>query len=450
MKTIFITVCESLVARNLLRGPFWKFMTVPGHRIVLLVSADKEEAYRKEFGGERVLVEAMPRIRPGSLERIISFWARNGLHTGTVTFNQMRAYHRRPDLILLLIKRFVWLVGGIRPLVWLLRRFELSIPPHPGLRELYEKYHPDLVFASVSIDTDVDVPVLREAKRRGIRTVGGFRGWDNLTSHGILRVVPDYILLQDEYLKVVGREHHFLPENTIEITGFPANDWYFRTELRESREQFFARLGIDPQKRLVLFGAMGDYLFPDEGDLADVFEELIESGKLPSDVVVVYRAHPKYRSPLAKVKTMQHVIPDSATEYGAEGPASDEMRQQEMAHLINSIIHSDVVTTSGSTIALDAVAFDKPTVSICFEKKKLPYWLSAARFRDAYTHYEAMMATGGVARADTPEALADAINEYLAHPEKDAERRTETRRLFLEPNDGHAGERIAKAVLAKI
>ena len=44
---------------------------------------------------------------------------------------------------------------------------------------LYDKYSPDLVFSTIVINDAFDVPILREAKKRNIRTVGAIRSWDS-------------------------------------------------------------------------------------------------------------------------------------------------------------------------------------------------------------------------------------------------------------------------------
>jgi len=114
----------------------------------------------------------------------------------------------------------------------------------------------------------------------------------------------------------------------------------------------------------VLYGAMGDFLFPNEGGIADVFERLVDDGAFVEPIQVVYRAHPRFQSPLEKMKRMHHVIPDRGATYFGDKLAGFEMEDADERHLINSLYHADVVVTAGSTFAMDAAVFDKPIVCV--------------------------------------------------------------------------------------
>ncbi len=447
-KTIFITVPEASAARNVLRGSFWNYINAERNfRIVLVTASLKKEQYAKEFFGKDITVEELPYVAPGFLEKALAFISRNAFQTGTTTFNQMRQRHDGGSFLALMFKRFLWhAFGRSKTIQVLVRRIELMRKQLPTVRALFDRYGPDLLFSTVAIHPEIDVAMLREAKRRKIPTIAMLRGWDNFTSHGFLRVVPDRMLLQNEYLKRMGMTYHFLMPEMFEVVGFPQNDWYFRNEWILPRDAFLQKLGIDPKKRMILFGAMGDFLFPKEGEIADVFEALVESKKIPQDLVMVFRAHPAFQSPLERMKSFRHVIPDRNAVYLSSQVDSWEMGEEEMKHLVNSIVHSEMVITSGSTMALDAVALGKPALSAAFEKTRVNYWISARRFRHHYTHYEAMMATGGVRAADSEGALAEAINAYLENPRKDADGRTCLIKEFLAPYEGDSGKRIADAV----
>ena len=445
MKTIFITVAEATPACNILRGTFLRtFAPDKKIKIVLVTTREKLDAYAKEFSGEFIVVEAISQIEATISDRILAFISRNALRTGTTQFNQMRQYHDGGSFLALLIKRTISIVfGRSHTLQSIIRKIELKRKASWEVSALYEKYQPTGVFSTVSINAEVDVPVLREAKRRQILTVGMLRGWDNFTTHGFLRVVPDRMMVQNQYLKEMGMKYQFLDSVILEVVGFPQNDWYFRKEWIQPREQFLKNWGLDPKKRVILFGAMGDFLFPKEGEIAEVFEELVNAGQLPGDVVMVFRAHPAFASPLERMKTMKYVVPDRNAVYASSLVSSWEMGEGEMAYLLNSIIHSDMVVTAGSTMALDGIALGKPVIMTAFEKTPTPYWVSAKRFLHHYTHYEALLKTGGMRLAQNPEEFATAITQYMHDPKLDLAGREMAKDLFLAPFDGYSGVRIA-------
>lgn len=191
---------------------------------------------------------------------------------------------------------------------------------------------------------------------------------------------------------------------------------------------------------------MGDFMNPYEEDVAETFEKLMQTGKIRTPSVMIFRAHPSFTSPLKKIETMRHVVPD-ITQGGHKFAVGDPKTDfEDMRHLINSLYHSDVVVAV-SSIGLEAIVFDKPTISLVLEHPGVRYWFSALRFRDSFYHWREMMKCGGIRMADTSEEFIDAINLYLENPRLDAEGRACVRERFVEPYDGKATERLTQVIL---
>jgi len=90
---------------------------------------------------------------------------------------------------------FLWLLsklGHIKLYRKLLRWADFHFMPKKFYKEYFEKYKPDLIFAS-DVFSAPDVNLLREARARGIFTIGMVRSWDNVTSKGMNRVIPAVI-----------------------------------------------------------------------------------------------------------------------------------------------------------------------------------------------------------------------------------------------------------------
>lgn len=457
--TIFVTISESFTARNIFATPFWTSFKKdnPNLRIVLLVPAEKKDHYEKSFGGDGVIVASLdPRFRSRT-SRIITSLMRSAINSHTNLWSKMRAYQRGDStLATTVFKRLHTAIFGNSKLYKnFLRYLLLQMTPAKELAELYDKYQPQLLFASSMTQFDFEVPIALEARRRGIRIIGMVRSWDNLSSHGLLRVVPDRFILQNEFLKKMAIENQAInpAKVPLDVIGLPHYDHYRDpASLLESRQSFFERLGLDPAKKLILYGAMGDFLFPHEGEVADVLEELMESKKIKGNFQVIFRAHPKFQSPFERMKDMKHVKPDRKATYLTKDLKSVEIEEEDEKHLINSIHHSDLIIAGASTIALDSCLFDKPVICVGFDGKreKVPYWLSVGRFYDTYTHFEAFMATGAVQLAKDPDELARLANEYLANPSLDSEKRKKAIELLASPFDGKAGKRLQEILTEEV
>ncbi len=447
MKTLFITVSESSVANNLLRGDFFRLLRDANNlRVILIAPESAVASYTQEFGRERVFVLSMPSARRGLREKINNFLARNVLRTRMVHLLQMRQFLDDKKRFSYALKRvFAAVFGRSRVFQAIVRMHERTLPTDSRVRALFSEYTPDLVFATVANYIDMDVPLLREAQKRGIATIGMMRGWDAFPAHGFLRVIPNILLLQNEYMRTTGRKYQFIPEARMRVIGTPAFDWHFRKDLLKSREEFCKDIGIDPAKKIILFGAMEYYWYPRDADIARIFDDVVASGKISKDAVMLFRPHPGYEGPIERVSALLHVIPDMASFTRVQGD-NVQMREKQMSHFINSLFHSSIVVSVASTIALDGIGFGKPAISIAFEEAPHPYWESINRFHTHDTHFMDAFKTGAIARVRSREEFARCINRYLSNPDEDGRARDLLRRDFLEPYDGKTGERIYKEI----
>jgi len=451
MKTIFITIGEALAARNILRTDFWPEFKEQSSdtKIVIIAPPEKKDYYQEKFGEENIVVESYTPAQLVKYEKLLVFLARNGIDTHTNLWEKMSDFERQggSKKLLIIKKVLAKILGHVSLLKTVIRTLYGRIPSDQKIVQLFDTYKPDMVFSTILINM-LDDHIVREAKRRGIKTVAMVRSWDNLTSHGLLRLVPDVFLLQNKFLFDMAIKHQSIPRKKMRIVGIPHYDLYHYESLLESREEFFNRMGLDLDKKLLLYGAMGDFLFPHEGEIATVLENIINEGKIEEPVQVVFRAHPAFTSPLERMQGMRHVKPDRGAKYFGDNLTSWEMEIEDTKHLINSIYHADIMITGGSTMAIDAAALDKPIICVGFDgaAKDVPYWLSVKRFYDTYTHFEILMDTAGVDLVNTPDELADAINVYIKNSDLKREGRRDIIKLFAEPFDGKAGKRLAEEV----
>ena len=447
-KTIFITVAETSVLRNLLRTDFWDELIGAGVRIVLVTTPAVEPVVR-EFAQGKVIVAVLPALPVFLKEKIIAFLARNGFMSSTQVIMQRRTKAAGESRVPLWLKHLLMRsIGSVPMLRALVRRADLSIEASGDVAALFARYAPSLVFGTVLTDAALDVPLLREAKRRKIQTVGMVRGWDNLTTYGLLRILPDIFFAQNDFLAEKVVSLHGMPKDKVVIVGTPFFDLYRRADLLVPREVYCTQVGIDPSDRIVLYGAIGDYLFPHEGELADVFESLVTSGALSQNTQVIFRAHPAFSSPLEYMHGLAHVQPDRNATYTDSVLQHWDMTTANTVHLINSIYHADVVVTAGSTLMIEAALLDKSIVSVAFDgRSKVPYWFSIARFHDRAVHIVDLLKTGGVRVAHSEHELAEWIRGYLDTPGLDAEGRVRLVARFAGPNIGEAGRRMGELVV---
>ncbi len=451
-KKILVTVGEDIIARNVLFTDFLPALLAGTE--VIIATLPKRVAYMKEAVPEATIV-SFERTPPRFLEKVVSAL----LHKAVVTeVTRWYTWHwvTRGDKSYLygIFERFVHLtLGKMRflhgPLVALFER----VSRDEGAHTLLAQVAPDAVLALSLTHFHFDIPLAIAAKQKNIRLIGMVRSWDNLVTHGTIRVIPDIFIFQNEYIRQTARDYQPLPERLLsgEPVGLPHYDSAARDELL-SREETFAHFGLDLKKKLILYGAMGDS-FRFEAGMLPMFDELARAGAFPADAQFFYRPHPT--TSILGRKELQpptHVIVDKTTGFvGERSPAVDREGGQ-ARRLFSLIAHADVVLATGSTFVLDAAALNRPTILLDFDPPgfDVPYWVSVKRVFDHFTHFMEYVKTNASPMAHTPEEIPKAVADALTHPGKYAEGRKRAVELFLAPLDGKAGCRLADRVLSEL
>ncbi|MFZ2887243.1 MAG: hypothetical protein WA021_05485 [Minisyncoccia bacterium] len=437
-KTIAIAAAEDFFARNIFVTDFWQTFTKANAdaEIVLIVAPDKKERFSQLCAGNNISVETFAPARQSRLEQLVLTMARSGIRSHTNLWSKMHAYQEgSAGFLSTTLKRLhAFLFGGSVLYKQFLRHCILSFTDSSAAA-LFEKIHPDVLISLSVTNFDFDVPLLREAKRRSIRTVGMTRSWDSLSSHGLMRVPPDILAVQNIFLKEMAEQYQAIDvaKNPVHVVGIPNYD-DLDTAAVESREVFCARHGLDPNKKLVLLCGMGEFFFKREGDFVDIFEQLIENGSIKGPVQVLFSPNPRFKSPLERTKGKKHVHAVQA-----------ELRHSQ--DLVTLLHHVDVAAMGASTIAIDASLVGTPFVCLGFDgtakRGEVPYWLSVERLYDTYTHFEDLIATGDVSVVKNSDELVQKINRAIGDRSLGADGRKKIVARFVEPLGG-AGKRLAE------
>jgi hypothetical protein len=453
MKTLFILISKDIIRRNILDTKFWPKVRSdnPDTRFVLVVEDDKVDFFNERYGTEKVLARGLKRFRRGYLWNLAKFGVRTSLTSHSAKRYRMQAYELgEAALVSTLIKIFIY--NFLAPWLWykkLARWFLMKTMKAPQIKRLFNEEKPNLVFAPSMIDNDFDIPVSAEAKRRGIRVVGMVRSWDNLTSHSLLGTIPDRMLHQNQYIKKIAtgklQEISEKKHGPMNVIGLPHYDSYKDLDKYiMPKEEYFKEKGLDPNKKLIFVA--GSQLYRSGYILPKVFDKLIEDGDIKESSQVLFRPHPKPMFPMEKyeLEKTKNIILDTGSQ--------SKVRFSDIANFINALYYSDVVIGVSSTIVIDSAVFNKPCVDINFDdpEAKIGYWASVNRLFDTEDHYERVVELRDNRIAKSPAEIAKYVNEYLADSSLDKEGRKAILDEFVEPFDGHAGERLADIVTEEI
>ena len=124
---------------------------------------------------------------------------------------------------------------------------------------------PDIVLVSPLVDLASPLlEYLKAARRLGIRTGICVASWDNLTSKGLLRFVPERVFVWNETQRREAVELHGIPADRIVATGAARFDGWFARRPSSSREQFIRKVGLDPDRPFLLYLCSSRFIAPDE------------------------------------------------------------------------------------------------------------------------------------------------------------------------------------------
>ncbi|HEY4517679.1 MAG TPA: CDP-glycerol glycerophosphotransferase family protein [Candidatus Paceibacterota bacterium] len=456
-KTIFISVSAPHIMRSMLilPGSVLERLISSGVLVVLLVPKETHQKMQEDFEGENVLVEPIEvelRVKKFS-KKLYNFFATYLIFTEGA---RLFAWHG--------IRLDKPVAGGKRgrllfPLKWLIansfgkwRWFKLALMPRIGLliyrerphRELFERYHPDLVYLPDVLSIQ-DVSVLREAKRQNIQTLGMPGSWDHLPK----RFEPfhvDELLVWAEPFKKEAVELQGYVEGDVSIVGIPQYDLFARTEYLLSREEFFKMFELDPARKIIALFSSGFYM-PDDGDIADIIMSEMKEGKSLSEAQLFIRPYPAMPDEHKKFDVFadkprvyldwvapQKVFPHKGNRWY---PSTDGL-----IHLMNLMYHADVIISTYSSVNVEASAFLKPIININFDGYQIrPFSQSIKRFKHL-SHYKHVLETGGVRNVNSKEELLESIREFLKNPNANRERVLTLQKKLCSTLDGKASERV--------
>ncbi len=425
--------------------------------IVLISPLVRDAAFVREFEHPRVRFEDLPPHRPHGLEaRLMALIQAGYIGSGVTESVRIRRAEAAAG------KTIRW-IGAKRliaravasSMVRKESRYDLidRMVAHPWADALFDRYRPALLVASSPGLIYSEVPLLRTAVRRRVRSMAVDPSWDNFTNkllpvRRVTRLIVWNALMKEQAIDL----HGYAPDE-IRLAGAPQWDLYFRGGVTTSRGAFFSRIGADPARRLITLTTTPRALYAHHDHVLRVMIGAMREGAWQHDTQILVRLHP--RDDLDAYTAFQglpHVIvekPFRPTVKTGDGLAID-ITADNQQHLADTLRHSDVVVNVASTIAIEAAIFDTPVVNVSFDGETPAPFAGSARRYYRFTHYVNVTRHGAVRVAERPDQLVELVGRYLDDRSLDREGR---RRVVLEQCqflDGHSADRVATFVVEEL
>ena len=420
MSLILMEIHEGQIVRNLLENQFLDRMLAQGAEVGIITPAARVSSLVSRYEGNSIRFYDL------------------GLLDGTA----LAAWENYE----LALGKFLARSGypGLRRSIW--SRLIEPVVARRAKREqaFMKKLRPNVVVCT-HVSQGYGRGLIATANQMGIPTIGNLNSWDNAWKG--LRVRPRLVTCWSENNKEeICQKEAYLPEQ-VEVIGAPAFDAYCVQDGQWSRSELCARLGINPERPILLFATLGQFKQQiDETNPLEVLLRAIDAGVIPENSQVIVRLHPWSRETYFK-SLLEHPAVN-VSRYESYIPGLGWAPTRAEAILAGNLMrHADVVISPGSTMSIEPSIFDTPTVVPVFneympevyEKYFRETWLNQ-HFGRIYQHDWLPIARSG-------EEMITAIKHALADRAWYGEGRSHIRHEILGPLDGKATERFAGRIL---
>ena len=301
------------------------------------------------------------------------------------------------------------------------------------LRRLHNE-QPSVVLANIQMHAVV--PFIVGARRMGLPLVGHIASWDHTVGKGIVSPHLRRYIVQNNVMRDDLVRYHGIDNDRIVVTGWPQTDVFHRKRPREEYEQVVRALGLDPSRPVVLVMGNTPTNAPYEKRFVERLVTWWEESGAASRFSLLFRPHPRDREWRERF----------AAALFREGTAVQEPSFTDLETLAALLQHGECVVTNAGTILLDALVNDRPTVCVLYDEGA-PAGESWAVKNVSGEHYRQLMASDAFYRAERFEDVVVGIERGLAQPAELGPERARAAREVVGEVDGHAAERVVRAVV---
>ncbi len=299
---------------------------------------------------------------------------------------------------------------------------ERMIPPDATIVNDIIAFAPDVVFASPTTlrFSSSDLEYMKAAKALTIPTAVLALTWDNLTTKGLLHVIPDRLFVWNTIQKKEAEIQHNVRAKTIVITGSPTFDALFSNiKPSVSRENFCKQYDLKSEYPFILYLGTSKNLTPDERDLIKSLRYALDHAedKCMKNMQIVMRPHPA-NSMVYQGFEQEGIV--RIPKIG-ETPGTSEALQL----FYDSLFYAIAAVGVNTSAMIDAIIWNKPVVAFL-----------APRYKETQLetqHFQQLLAYDVVERATTPEECVERIQVLYNGHDMRQEKRLKLVDEFIRP-----------------
>jgi hypothetical protein len=279
-----------------------------------------------------------------------------------------------------------------------LRVIERVIPTGDDVLAFLRELRPDLLLVTPLIELgSQQVDYVKAARTLGIRSALCVASWDNLTSKGLIRVIPDHVVVWNDAQVREAAELHGVPANRVTVTGAQVFDRWFAMRPTRSREAFCRDAGLDPARPFLLYVGSSVFIAPDEVPFAERWLDALRNAadERVASLGVLIRPHPanalQWRTLDLSPMPNTAVWPPIGTD-----PTSPNFKED----FFDSLFHCAAVVGINTSAQIEASIVGRPVLTV-----RAPEF---AHSQEGTLHFRHLVSGDGVVQA------AASLEEHVA------------------------------------
>lgn len=244
-----------------------------------------------------------------------------------------------------------------------LRALEAPIPLPKSTTSLIESFKPDVVLVSPLVGLgSIETDHVRAAHEACVPTVLVVASWDNLTNKGILRDIPTMTIVWNETQVDEAVRLHKVSASQVAAVGAHSFDHWFTWQPSTTREEFAARMGLDPGRPLIVYLGSSGFIAGDETPFVAEWLGQVRRHPRLQDAAVIMRPHPQNSRGWQELHLDE---PGRAVVWPKKGtaPTDDEKKRE----YFDTLYHANAIVGINTTALIEASILDRPVFTLVSE-----------------------------------------------------------------------------------
>ncbi len=354
------------------------------------------------------------------------------------------------------IARFFLLLSYLSNALPFLKKLYLSVERSGNYDEdvlnKLKSLKPDLIVSTRPVDRWEGV-VLGTARKLRLKRLLNILSWDNITCKGYFREEGDYYLSWGPIMTHEIEAFYKVSRANIRETGVAHFDLHFQSREVGKERVWLEKLGLNPDFPYIFFCMSAPYFCPDEIDIIEWLAKRVQEKHYGEQMQFIARPHMQnIQGRTADITWIGRLKGIVGERVAVDFPDMEDsemtwhMKHDDMEKMSALLVHSTIAMNSCSTVAIESVIADRPTVMPMFDVHSgYPEWKSVVRMGE-FTHMKKFINLGGVEIARSFDELDEFLRINLREPDRLKEKRLFSAEQECYKIDGKSTQRVSEAI----